>query len=300
MPSLDFPAHFHIREQVSLSDYTTLKVGGAADYLAEVIDQTQLIELYRYCRNYQLRFLAIGDGTNIFFPESGFRGLVAVLRFDKIASLGKQSVVVEAGATLKHLVQFAIDNSLSGLEFATGIPGTVGGAIYGNAGAYGSNVGELLTRAKVLTQEGKLAFVDRDYFRFAYRYSGLKTNPAIVLQAEFQLDKGDNVEIKRRCDEIITIRNKKLPPPEIATAGSWFKNLKDKDGGPIAAARYLDAVGSKQTKVGDAAVYIKHANIFYNRGHATASDMLKLERELQQRVQREFGIRLEREVMYID
>jgi UDP-N-acetylmuramate dehydrogenase len=294
-----FPPNFDIQHNVPLAEFTNIRIGGPADYLCTVRDQNIFIELYRFCRKMNIPFLALGDGTNVFFPQSGFRGLVAIIKFDKMNVVAKNAVVAEAGATLDQIRELCIDKGLAGFEFASGIPGTLGGAIYGNAGAYGSNVGEILTRAKILTLDGKVQFVKNDFFKFTYRHSNLKVHPAFVLQAELQLSKDDSSSIKARCDEIINIRTNKLPPADTPTAGSWFKNIKDEFGNATAAAKYLDAVGSKQTSVGDAAVHMKHANIFYNKGNATANDMLKLQDILQERVYQKFGIRLEREVMYI-
>ncbi|MBN1480767.1 UDP-N-acetylmuramate dehydrogenase [candidate division KSB1 bacterium] len=299
MDPLEFPPPFVVQHNVPLADFTHIRIGGPADYLSIIRDQNIFIEIYRFCRDRDLPFLILGDGTNVFFSEKGYRGLVAVIQFDQLNVVAKNAVVAEAGATLDQIRELCIEKGLTGFEFASGIPGTIGGAIYGNAGAYGSNVGEILTRAKILTLEGEIKFVDKSVFKFAYRHSDLKVNPAFILQAELQLAKGDPAAIKRQCDEIIRIRTHKLPPSETATAGSWFKNIKDEHGNATAAAKYLDAVGSKQTNVGDAAVHIKHANIFYNKGRATATDMLKLQEILQQRVYEKFGIRLEREVIYI-
>ena len=196
-------------------------------------------------------------------------------------------------------MQVCIEDGLTGFEFASGIPGSIGGAVFGNAGAYGSNIGELLTRAKILTLDGEVKFVTRDFFQFAYRHSRLKAAPAFVLQVELQLMRGDAAAIKAKCDEIIKIRTEKLPPADTPTAGSWFKNIKNEQGRATAAAKYLEAVGSKQTRVGDAAVHSKHANIFYNKGKATSSDMLNLQDILAGRVYEKFGIQLQREVMFL-
>lgn len=295
----DFPPNFAIQENVALSKFTNIRIGGPADYLSVVTDQNIFIELYHFCRAHGLRFLAISDGTNIFFPEEGFRGLVAVIKFNKTATVTGRAIVAEAGASLEQIMQVCIEDSLTGFEFASGIPGSIGGAVFGNAGAYGNNIGELVTRAKILTLDGKVKFVTRHFFQFAYRHSILKTEPAFVLQVELQLARGDAASIKAKCEEIIAIRTKKLPPADTATAGSWFKNIKDEQGNATAAAKFLDAVGSKQTSVGDAAVHQKHANIFYNKGKATSEDMLKLQEILQSRVYDKFGIRLQREVMFL-
>jgi len=295
-----FPPNFDIQYDVMLADFTTIRIGGPADYLVEVKDQNIFVQLYRFCRENKIPFLAIGDGTNIFFPESGYRGLVAVMRFDKISTISGNSVVAEAGATLEQLNEVCIENRLTGFEFTSGIPGTVGGAIYGNAGAYGNMVGNLLVRAKILTLDGKIEYVEPDYFQFAYRTSRLKQEPAFILQAEFQLAKGDRDKIRATCQEIIDIRTEKLPPQDTPTAGSWFKNIETPGKRRTAAAMYLDKIGSKQIAVRDAAVHPKHANIFYNKGRATAQDMLELEAILKKRVFDELGIELHREVMYID
>lgn len=299
MDHLEFPPALVVRQDIPLTEFTRIRIGGPADYLSIIKDQNIFIEIYRFCREMDLPVFVLGHGTNVFFSERGYRGLVAVIQFDRINVVAKNAIVAEAGATLDQIRELCIDKGLTGFEFASGIPGTIGGAIYGNAGAYGSNVGEILTRAKILTIDGEIKFVDKNFFKFAYRHSDLKRNPAFVLQAELQLAKGDPAVITRQCDEIIRIRTQKLPPAETPTAGSWFKNIKDEHGNATAAATYLDAVGSKQTSVGDAAVHSKHANIFHNKGHATATDMLELQEILQQRVYEKFGIRLEREVIYI-
>ena len=297
---ITFPKELEVRRNIRLKDYNSIHVGGPADYLAEVTTQTDLINLYRYCLEREIRMLAIGDGTNVFFSEKGFRGLVAVIRFGRIEQLGENCIRAESGAQFSELNRFCLEHSLTGCEFSSGIPGTVGGAIYGNAGAYGKNIGQCLSSAKILTADGKVKSVSNDYLEFSYRSSRLKRHPAIVLEAEFQFEPGDYAEIKKRIDDIVEIRRSKLPPETVRTAGSYFKNLKDDLGNPIAAATYLDAVGSKQASVGDAAVHIKHANIFYNKGRATAQDVLKLEEMLRELVYEKFGVRLEREVMYFE
>ncbi|NOY61161.1 MAG: UDP-N-acetylmuramate dehydrogenase [Calditrichaeota bacterium] len=298
--NISFPQKFHVRQNVALSEYTSIRVGGKAAFLSEINDQNSFIELFQFCLQENIRLLTLGGGTNVFFPESGFDGLVAIIKFNNITVHADDSVTAEAGASLSALNRVCVDHALTGFEFSSGIPGTVGGAIYGNAGAYGRSVSDCLIAAKILTPKGKVQNVENNYFHFSYRASQLKKNGAILLEAEFQLQKGEMAEIKKRVDEILALRRKKLPPADVATAGSYFKNILDEHGNKTAAAVFLDAVDSKQTSVGDAAVHQKHANIFYNRGHATASDLLRLEEILKQRVLDKFGIRLKREVMYIE
>jgi UDP-N-acetylmuramate dehydrogenase len=296
---MNFPEKLKIQENTPTANYTKIKIGGQADFLVEIVRQADLVRLHRFCRQNNLRLRVLGEGTNVFFDDEGYRGVVAVLKFNRIEMVNANRIRVEAGAVLSALQQLCAKKNLAGFEFAAGIPGSVGGAIYGNAGAYGKNVGECLFRAKILLPNSNLVWVEPDFFKFSYRHSALKTNQAILLEAEFQFEPGDPDKISQRVNEILELRRQKLPPDNWATVGSYFKNLKNEDGRPLPAGKLLEAVGSKQTRVGDMAVYYKHANIFYNHGTATAHDLLQLEAILKQRVLEKFGIELEREVMYI-
>lgn len=287
-----------VRTEEPLEAHTSLRVGGPAAVFAEVFSPEALAAIHRVCREFGLPFLPLAGGTNVFFAQAGWLGCVARIRFDAIRSGPGNTLVVEAGATLEQVTHFCIGAGLSGFEFASGIPGSLGGALYGNAGAYGHSIGEILRSARILTPEGIVETVPQDFFRFAYRRSFLSEYPAVVLEAELALVPGDPAAIRRTCEEILEIRSRKLPPPDTPTAGSWFKNVEGDDGRRTPAAIYLDAVGSKETRVGDAAVHPKHANVFYNAGRATADDFLALEELLRSRVLDRFGIRLEREVRY--
>lgn len=298
---MNFPENLKIIKNYLAASYTKIGIGGPVDYWIEIFELNELIELQTFCKKENLPLRVLGAGTNVFFTDGGYRGVIAVLRFKK-TTIGDDGVTVqaEAGASLQAVQQLAQKAGLTGFEFAAGIPGTVGGAVYGNAGAYGKNVGECLAQAKVLKQNGELLEVSPDFFQFAYRNSALKQNNAILIEAGFKLAPGDPNEINCRVNEILAMRNKKLPPDDWATAGSYFKNLKNPDGTPLPAAKLLDAIGSKQVKVGGMAVFSKHANIFYNQGNATARDLLDLENLLRQRVYEKFRIELEREVIYIE
>lgn len=296
----EFPPKFGVANNVPLKEFTTIGVGGPARYLARVEDSRLFVELYQFCRKNKIRFLPLGHGTNVFFADEGFNGLVAVVAFSGLEYDGASCITVEAGAALKTLNQACLAHSLTGCEFTSGIPGTVGGAIYGNAGAYGSAVADILTEAVIMEPDGTILHVDNDYFGFDYRYSRLKETGSVVLSATFRFSKGDPEKIKIRVDEILALRRSKLPSHTVPTAGSYFKNLVKPDGSREAAAIYLDRIGSKSISVGGAGVHEKHANIFYNKNRATAKDILKLEEILKDKVYREFGIRLEREVMYIE
>ena len=300
MLRIDFPAKFNVRKNISLKKFTSIQIGGHSDFLTIIYTKNQFIELFKFCKLHGIRILPIGQGTNLFFSDAGFKGIVAVLAFDKIEAKSENIVIAEAGAPLSELNVFCINHSLTGFEFTAGIPGTVGGAIFGNAGAYGHSVGGCLVRAEILTADGKVELVNRHFFEFSYRSSNLKKYPRIVLKAEFKFNHGNRAEIKREVNKILSQRRQKLPPPELPTAGSYFKNLKDEKDIPIPVARLLDDVGGKKFCAGDAAVYQKHANIIYNKGQATANDVLKLETILKKRVYEKFGVNLEREVIYVE
>jgi UDP-N-acetylmuramate dehydrogenase len=297
---MDFPSRFGIKNNVPLVYYTNIKIGGSARYVAEVANRDELIDLYRFCHRHGVRFLLLGQGTNVFFADTGFRGLVAVFRHGRVEKRSDKVLYAESGAPLADLNDMCVENSLTGCEFSSGIPGTIGGAIYGNAGAYGRAMADCLIGAEILTVDGDILQVDKGFFEFQYRDSALKRNRALVLSALFEFERGDAGIIRKRVDEILALRSEKLPEREVPTAGSYFKNLQDENGHPLAAARLLDAVGSKEIRINDAAVWHKHANIFVNKGRATAADLLELERVLRARVMEAFGIQLEREVIYIE
>ena len=297
---LNFPVKFPVDKNVSLKEFTRIKIGGNADYLSIAKSQQDLIELVQFCIKNKYPYLVLGRGSNVFFSDLGFRGLVIIADFGNIEYTSENMIRIEAGAELKTLNELCIEKSLTGFEFSTGIPGTVGGAIFGNAGAYGKSVGECISSARVLTADGKIKWVEPNYFRFRYRHSLLKENRAILLEAQFKFDKGDSALIREKVEQISRIRTEKLPPENIPCAGSYFKNLKDEKQNPLPAALLLDAVGSKTISVGGAGIYEKHANIIINKGNATAKDVLKLENILKKLVFDEFNIQLEREVIFIN
>ncbi len=280
--------------------HTSIQIGGPVDYLAKVSDIDTFVQVFQFCRKSNVHFLALGGATNVFFADAGFKGIVMIINFTGIDKVDEKTCRVQAGTPLADVKRFCIANSLTGFEFASGIPGSMGGAIYGNAGAYGKCISDCLRSATVLTPDGDIVQVSKEFFNFSYRNSELKRNNCILLSAELEFVKGNYDTILNQVRNIHAIRTAKLPHWSVPTAGSYFKNIKDEQGNATAAAVYLEAVGSKQTGVGDAAVHPKHANIIYNRGHATAADVLQLEAILKKRVFEQFGIELQREVMYIE
>jgi UDP-N-acetylmuramate dehydrogenase len=196
------------------------------------------------------------------------------------------------------VVDFASECSLTDLEFAAGIWGTVGGAVYGNAGAFGSQVGSVLKYAELVDMDGNIRAETRDYFRFAYRHSILKETGEIVTEACFELKDGEQSEIKSRVDDIRQLRSHKHPLTP-CSAGCFFKNVEDssRPGGKLAAGKLLDDIGAKKISIGDAGVFEKHANILVNNGKAKSKDIRQLADILKEKVRQKFDIELQEEII---
>ena len=288
-----------LKEGVSLREYAHFKVGGLADYFFAAISISEIVHAVCLSREYKLPHYIIGGGYNLLFDDDGFRGLIIKNDVQGLEKTGAAEIQVLAGTPITDLVEFCVVHSLSGFEFLTGIPGTVGGAVFGNAGAFDCDIGRFLSEALILDRNGEQVRVDRDYFDFDYRQSRLRTTRDLLLRATFKLKSGTQQEIKNKIAGNLKKRENKLPPWGVACAGSYFKNPVQPDGERIAAARLLDQVGAKNMRVGGAAVFSGHANFIINKQGATAQDILQLARELKKRVKQEFGIVLEEEVIYL-
>ncbi len=285
-----------VKRLASIAPYTTFGIGGPADVLVEVYTERALQEVVREAIATGMRRLLVGGGSNLLVGDAGFRGLVIVNRIDHLAVRGTR-IVAGAGADLGEVVEAARGHSLSGVEFAIDIPGTVGGAIRGNAGAFGRAVGDVVTRIRLL--EGT-SLVDRGpaELGFAYRHSALKGNDHIVVEAEFALEAGDRSEMDRVMGQHAAQRARRREKG-LHTAGCFFKNPVLPDGSKVAAGQLLEAAGAKEIREGGAGVHAFHANYIVNRGGATAEEVLRVAREMKRRVQETAGITLEEEVMVV-
>lgn len=286
-----------LKENVSLAPYTTFGIGGESDLFYQASTPEQLVRAVRGAQELKVRFLVLGGGSNVLVSDSGFRGLVIRNRCRQILTDG-DAITCQSGGLLNDLVSAATEHSLSGLEFAAGIPGTVGGAVRGNAGAFGESLGDLLSRAVVLTESGEVKEVDRDYFRFAYRESRLKRTGEVLLSATFRLSQKDRRKIEERIDGILRTRKKSVPWQE-KSAGCFFKNIIGPQG-TISAGFLLDQIGAKGLQEGHAKVWPKHANIIINQGNAKAADIRRLAQKLKRKIRQQFDIELEEEVVYIN
>ena len=285
-----------VKRMAPIAPYTTFGIGGPADVLVEVYTERALQEVVREAVATGLRRLLVGGGSNLLVGDAGFRGLVIVNRIDHLEVRGTR-ILAGAGADLGEVVEAARAHALSGVEFAIDIPGTVGGAIRGNAGAFGRAVGDVVTRIRLL--EGT-TLVDRGpgELGFSYRHSALKGNDHIVVEAEFALGPGDRAEMDRVMGQHAAQRARRREKG-LHTAGCFFKNPVLPDGSKVAAGQLLEAAGAKEIREGGAGVHAFHANYIVNRGGATADEVLRVAREMKRRVQETAGIVLEEEVMVV-
>ncbi|HYW45705.1 MAG TPA: UDP-N-acetylmuramate dehydrogenase [Bryobacteraceae bacterium] len=295
-----------------LSRYTRFGIGGPADLYAETGSVEAFIAALRAARGSGIDTVIIGGGTNLIVSDQGYRGIVLRYRAERLwAANGR--VIAEAGAVLQDLVDFAIARGLKGLETLAGIPGSVGAAIYGNAGAYGHSISERV--AKVRFYDGsEVRVFDNEECEFLYRESIFKRRKEwIIFSTELLLAPADAGELRRTADDIVKVRNEKFPVT-MKCAGSIFKNLLLRDlppavavevpasavrEGKVPAAWFLDMVGAKGMQKGDIHVATYHANLIYNGGQGTAADLCALIAELKERVRARFSIELEEEVQYV-
>ncbi len=283
-----------IIENVLMRDYTTFHIGGPADYLVTVPTKDAAARALKMLYHEQIPVLVIGNGSNMLVSDDGIDGVV--LRLDPQSEgieidANTGFVTVFGGISVTRLCREVAGYSLTGLEFAFGIPGSVGGGVYMNAGAYGGELSDVLVSATVVSPvTGEMRTLSLDELELRYRHSMLMQTGEIVLEATFQLEAGDKETINARMNELMTKRRTKQPL-EYPSAGSFFKRPE----GHFAAA-LIDEAGLKGFSVGDAQVSEKHAGFVVNRGHATCRDMLQLKAEVAACVMDKFGVKLEPEV----
>lgn len=302
----DFPAHFldnvgkPLKKSILLQDHSNFRIGGKADYFFEATSILDLVTSILLARRHSFPYYIIGGGYNLLFDDDGFRGLIIKNSVKGVKQRGKkEEIEAFSGTLLRDLLQFSIEEGLSGFEFLAGIPGTVGGAVFGNAGAFDQSIGAFLKDAEILDGKGERVKVKRDYFEFSYRQSVLSKKHDVLLRAVFELHHGKKEEIKAHIEQNLEKRKRNHPPEGVACAGSYFKNPVLPDGRKVPAAYLLDKVGAKKMMEGGAAVYPGHANFIINQGNASAQDVFRLARELKRRVREKFGVELEEEVIFL-
>lgn len=301
-----------ITTDAPLSRYTRFGIGGPAEIYAETSDERALVRALDIGRASGMEVALIGGGTNLIVSDLGFPGVVLRFTADSIQSEGA-CVRVAAGAVLQSLVDYCNDHGLAGLQTMTGIPGSVGAAIYGNAGAYGHSISELVRVVRFFDGRDTRIF-NNDECEFRYRESVFKRNKDwIVFCAELRMQTAPAGQLRETADEILRIRNEKYPP-SMKCAGSIFKNLilnelpepvrkivpgKVVREGKVPSAWFLEQVGAKGMQSGDIHVADYHANLIYNAGNGTAQQLREIIGDLKSRVYHQFGFHLEEEVQYV-
>ena len=280
-----------------MSRHASLCVGGNAGALVFVESEKELIAIVRRLRERKINFIPVGNLTNIIVRDGGYRGAILLMKGLKeingtFTTEGDCCISAQSGVTLSLLVSFAAAKALTGLEFCAGIPGSVGGAVWMNAGAYGKEIKDIIQIISLLGAEGEKKTLRREEISFGYRRSGLPPE-SIILNAQFKLEKGQIEQIKGKISEIIKWRQEKHPL-NFPNAGSIFKNLP---GQPV--GRLIEEMGLKGTSCNDAEVSPKHANFIVNKGRATASDVLGLIAVIQAKAKKEKGINLETEIVIV-
>lgn len=278
-----------------MKNHTTFKVGGNAQIFIMVKSKEELSAVITCVKDNSIPDFILGKGSNLLVSDEGIKGAVIMLtgEFEEITLLDNDKIYAGAGASLMKVCRTAYDNSLSGLEFAFGIPGSVGGAVFMNAGAYGGEMKDCIISVDYITTNGDFGTYRLDDLNLGYRTSVFKSNTNIVLGCTLQLKAEDKTEIKGRMDDYIT-RRKTKQPIEYPSAGSTFKRPKGAFAGTL-----IESCGLKGYSVGDAQVSTKHAGFVINKGNATAKDINDLILYVQNKVKEETGYFLEPEVIRI-
>ena len=276
----------------ALARHTSFRIGGPAQVMAFPKNEEELIRCLGFAREQGIRPRILGAGTNILAPDEGVEGLILCLKenFDGMTRLDDTHIRVMSGVTMTRAAVFAANLGLSGLEFAHGIPGTVGGGVYMNAGAYGGEICQVCSRVALMDPDGTMRILPGCGMDFGYRHSCLEHDPGIVVWAEFALTPEQPETIKEKMRELMAKR-KASQPLDLPSAGSAFKR-------PVGgyAAALIDQAGLKGFRVGGAAVSEKHAGFAVNLGGATAADVLALLEQVSDKVFEHSGIRLEPEI----
>lgn len=285
---------YNVIENASLAPYCSMKVGGVAKKIALPKNVDELVHAVKDCVSDNEKYIVVGNCSNLIFPDMGYDGTVIITSDARGLEINGNVITASCGETLSSLARFACENSLTGLEFCYGIPGTVGGAVFMNAGAYGGDISQCFVKCTLLDGDGKVFSVDSDDMGFGYRKSVLSDNNAVLLSASFECKRGDKSEIRAKMDELMSKR-KTAQPLDYPNCGSAFKRPEGYYAGAL-----IEQCGLKGYGIGGARVSEKHAGFIINGGNATATDVIELLKYVSDTVFEKTGVRLEPEIRVIE
>ncbi|MDE6640875.1 MAG: UDP-N-acetylmuramate dehydrogenase [Acetatifactor sp.] len=280
--------------QEPMAGHTTFRIGGPADCFVQIENKEQLIRVQKYLMQVELPFFILGNGSNLLVSDKGYRGIVLQIGpgMNRIEVDG-DVITAQAGALMSQVARVALEHGLTGLEFASGIPGTIGGGVVMNAGAYDGDMSGVVTQVNVVNRAGECMELENDPMEFGYRTSTIKNNPFTVTEVILKLEKGDREQIKAKMEDL-AVRRREKQPLEYPSAGSTFKRPK----GCFAGKLIMEA-GLRGFRVGGAEVSEKHCGFIVNTGSATARDVRNVISEVQERVKEKFNVDLEPEILFL-
>lgn len=284
-----------VEENAPMSKYTSFKTGGNADLLIIPASVDSLSQIIKKCKELNVKPFVMGNGSNLLVTDNGYKGVIIKIgsNLSSIKLLDDNTIECETGTMMKALCNFALDNSLTGLEFAFGIPGNLGGAVYMNAGAYGGEMKDVLYSCTHIDSDGNIGTLTKDQLDLGYRRSAYTDNGYTIISATLKLQKGDKTEIKEDMSDKLH-RRKEKQPLEFPSAGSTFKRPEGYFAGAL-----IEDCNLKGYTIGGAQVSEKHAGFVINRGGATSTDILNLIKHIQNTVFEKHGVKLETEVIII-
>lgn len=284
----------NVRINEPMKNHTSFKVGGVADILVTPEDISALEKIINICKAEKLPYFIMGNGTNLIVRDKGIRGVV-IKTSDKLNrySVYGDIIEAEAGILLSQLSQIALENELTGLEFASGIPGTLGGAVVMNAGAYGGEMKDVVIRTRYIRPDGMIATLEGEQHQFGYRTSYIQKEGGVILKSWIKLAKGEKSKIREQI-ESLTERRQRTQPLDMPSAGSVFKRPKGYYTGPL-----IEESGLKGYSIGGAQVSMKHCGFIVNTGNASAQDIIDLIKHIQKTIKEKYGVELETEVKIV-
>ncbi len=286
------------KKNSEIKPFLTIRVGGKVSYIITVYSYDKLKALLQYLNNAGEKFILLGGGSNIVFPDNSNNIIVIINKTSGISIQTKNVIKVDSGITNKALLKFCSQNGIGGLEFLSGIPGTIGGATAVNAGAFGDSISDFLLKAEIFTNSGNVVLCERKYFQFKYRNSIFKYGNEVILNIYLMFNNAENKDIKDKADEILKSRIERHPSYSSFTSGCFFKNPVIK-GKKISAGKLIENSNLKGYKMKNISISEKHSNFIINNGNASFKEIKDIEKKIMGKIYENNGITMEREVIFI-